>query len=63
MNQEYKQSKAREILWIAIALMNLIVGIHKTITHSFATSWYYFVFILISVLMYFIWRNKRIGNR
>jgi len=58
-----KQSKAKEILWLAVAAMSLATGIHKTIYHSFQTSWYYFVFVLIALLIFYIWRNKRLTGR
>ena len=63
MKFKQKQSNAREILWIAIAAMCLSTGIHKTIYHSFQESWYFFAFTLIALLMFLLWRNKRINNK
>ncbi len=63
MEANPKQSKARELLWLAIAVMSMITGIHKTINVSFKESWYFFVFVIIALLMFFVWRNRRIGDR
>ena len=62
MKFKQKQSKAREILWLAVAAMSLATGVHKTIYHSFQESWYFFIFVLIALLMYFIRRNLRINE-
>lgn len=58
-----RQSKAKEILWLAIAAMSLSTGVHKTIYHSFSESWYFFAFVLIALMMFLIWRNKRINEK
>ena len=63
MEFKHKQSKAREFLWLAVAAMSLSTAIHKTIYHSFQTSWYYFIFVLVALFIYFIWRNKRVNGR
>jgi len=63
MKFKQTQSKAREILWLAVAAMSLATGVHKTIYYSFQESWYFFVFVLVAILMFFIWRNRRIGSR
>jgi hypothetical protein len=57
-----KQSKAKEILWLAVALMSIFAAVHKTINHSFGSSWYFYLFTLISLLMYAVWRNKRLND-
>ncbi|MCF6366971.1 MAG: hypothetical protein L3J35_12320 [Bacteroidales bacterium] len=58
-----KQSKAKEILWLAVAAMSLATGIHKTINYSFLASWYYFIFVLVALSIFLVWRNKRINGR
>jgi len=63
MNKPSKLSKAREILWLAIALMSLIIAVHGTINFPFAKIWYYYAFILISIVMYLIRRNQRVQNK
>lgn len=62
---KFKQTKsnAREILWIAIGAMTLFTGTHKTIYQSFSESWYFFAFTIISLLMFLLWRNRRINNK
>jgi len=62
MKNQHRQSKAREILWLAVSAMSLATGIHKTIYHSFQESWYFFIFVLVAILMFFIWRDRRIKN-
>ena len=59
MNQNPKQSKAREILWLAIAAMSLATGIHKTVYVSFKESWYFYIFVIISLILYKIRKNIR----
>jgi len=59
MNQNPKQSKAREILWLAVAAMSLSTGIHKTVFFSFKESWYFYLFTIISLILYKIRRDLR----
>ncbi len=62
MNKTRKQSKAREFLWLAFAFMSLVVAIHSTVYNSIKSSWYYFGFVLISLLLYMVRRNMRIKD-
>ncbi len=59
MNQNPKQSKARELLWLAVAAMTLSAGIHKTIYFSFKESWYFYVFTAVSLILYKVRRDLR----
>jgi hypothetical protein len=59
MDRNPKQSKARELLWLAVAFMSLFAAVHKTIYVSFYESWYFYIFTLISLLLYIIRRNLR----
>ena len=59
MDQNPKQSKAREILWLAVALMSLSTGIHKTIYISFKESWYFYLFALVSLILFKIRKDLR----
>lgn len=59
MNTNPKQSKAREVLWLAVAVMSLSTGIHKTLFISFKDSWYFYLFALISLILYKIRRDLR----
>jgi len=63
MKFKQTQSKARELLWLTIAAMSFATGIHKTVFFSFQESWYFFVFVLVAIFMFFIWRNKRISGQ
>ncbi|NPA68580.1 MAG: hypothetical protein GXO50_08230 [Chlorobi bacterium] len=59
MDKNPKPSKAREILWIAVAIMSLSAGISKTIRFSLSESWYFFIFVIIAAGMYALRRNLR----
>ncbi len=59
MDTNPKPSKAREILWLAVAFMSLITAIHKTINVSFRESWYFYLFTVISLILYIIRRYLR----
>ncbi len=59
MDTNPKPSKARELLWLAVAILSLSAGIHKTIFFSFKESWYFYLFFLISLILYKIHRNLR----
>ena len=63
MKFKQKQSKAREIMWLAVSAMALATAVHKTIYHSLATSWYYFAFVLVALAMFLLRRKMRINER
>ncbi len=62
MDKNPKQSKARELLWLAVAILSLSAGIHKTVFFSFKESWYFYIFAVISLILYKIRRNLRINE-
>ncbi|MCD4794131.1 MAG: hypothetical protein K8R54_12910 [Bacteroidales bacterium] len=62
MNKPTKRSKANEILWLAIAVMSLIVAVHSTVNQSFSSAWYYYGFVLIALFMYLIRKNQRTNS-
>ncbi len=56
-----------QFLWIIIAIVCLITGIHKTYYQSFSESYYFYIFTLVSVLMFLLRRylknnEKKIEN-
>jgi hypothetical protein len=59
MAESGKRSKAKELLWLAIAVMSLIIAVHSSINKSFKESWYFYGFVLVALLFYHIWRNHR----
>ncbi len=59
MNTSENPSKARELLWLAVAIMSLFAALHKTIYVSFKDSLLFYVFVLVALLLYFIRRNLR----
>jgi bacteriorhodopsin len=59
MNAPHKRSKAKEYLWLAVALMCLVVAVHSTLNRPFKESWYYYAFALVAYLLYRMWRTLR----
>lgn len=59
MKKKQNPSKAREILWIAIGLMTLTAAIQKTIHEGFLESIMFWIFVIISAMMFLIRRNLR----
>ena len=61
MNKERKSSKAPQFLWIAVGVMSLVAGLHKTYNHGFNNSYLFFVFTAVAILMYLL-RKKMQNN-
>ncbi len=59
MKKKQSPSRAREILWIAVAIMSFMAAIHKTYNQDFKSSIQFWIFILIALGMFFIRRNMR----
>ncbi len=50
---------ALEIIWLIIAILSLIAGLHKTYYQSFSESYLFFIITFIAILMYSFRRYKR----
>lgn len=48
-----------EYVWIAVAVLSLVTGIHKTIKYGFNESYLFFIFAAISILLFFYRRYLR----
>jgi len=48
-------------IWMIIAIINLIIGIHKTWLHGLSNSYLFFIFAVVSFLMYLI--RKKISEQ
>ena len=48
-----------EYVWLTVAVLSLIGGIHKTYYHGFEQSWMFFVITPIALLMFYIRRRLR----
>ncbi|MBN2757857.1 MAG: hypothetical protein JXR51_11820 [Bacteroidales bacterium] len=44
-------------IWMIIAILSLIIGIHKTWLHGFKDSYLFFIFVIIAFLMYLVRKN------
>jgi len=55
-NKNNNRMQPREILWICMAAMCLIIGINRTLKYGFAESWEMYAFAAASFL-FFIWRR------
>lgn len=60
MKNKNVPSKAREILWLAVALLSFFTAVHKTVNQDFKSGIQFWVFMLVSLLLYYIRRNLRI---
>jgi len=44
-------------IWMIIAIISLIIGIHKTWDHGLNDSFLFFIFAVIAFLMYLVRKN------
>ncbi len=51
-----------EYVWLTLAGLALIAGIHKTYYHGFEHSWLFFIIIPIALLMYYLRKQLRKQN-
>jgi hypothetical protein len=59
MNSAQKRSKAKEYLWLAVALMCLVITVHSLTRGTFSRNWYFLGLALLALLFWFIWRTIR----
>jgi hypothetical protein len=59
MNKPKSPSRAFEVLWLAVALMTILTGIHKSVNFGISTSWYFFGFTCLAVAMFLMRRAAR----
>ena len=51
-----------EYVWLTLAALSIIGGIHKTYYHGFEQSWLFFVITPIALLMFYLRRHLRKQN-
>jgi asparagine N-glycosylation enzyme membrane subunit Stt3 len=59
MNAPGKRSKAKELLWLTVTIMCLVVAVHSTIINGFKEHWYFFALAFLAFLFYLLWRAIR----
>lgn len=50
-------------VWMVVAIISLIGGIHKTWMYGIKESFLFFIFVLIAILMYLLRKNMDISNK
>jgi Ca2+/Na+ antiporter len=51
--------KLRAYLWLSVAIICLITGIHQTITRGFSESYMFFLFTTFALLFFLYYNNLR----
>jgi len=50
---------AMEILWVSIAFLTLVAGIHRTFLLGFSVSYPFYIFSFIAIIMYYLRKYMR----
>jgi Flp pilus assembly protein TadB len=56
------RKQIREFLWLFAFVLCMAAGIHQTMREGIKVSYVFFLFALLSLLLYFIRRNLRIKS-
>ncbi len=51
--------KIREYVWLSVAILCVIAGIHQTIKQGISKSYLFFVFAIFAILFYWVRKNLR----
>ncbi len=52
-------AKTLEIIWLMVAILALLAGMHKTYYQGIANSYQFFIIFILALLMYLNRRNTR----
>lgn len=63
MKPHSKLTYALEIIWLAIFIIVLGLGIHSTVTKGFNSSIVIYILTILSFIMYYFRRRHRIDER
>jgi len=54
-----KKLRILELVWLTVAILSVITGIHSTANAGFSSGMLFFLIALVSFAMYFFRRNMR----
>jgi hypothetical protein len=62
--KSFNRNRILEIIWLIVAMLSIVAGIHKTYVDSgFRESYLFFIITFIAVLMYLFRRKLRKKER